>query len=162
MLWHPHVLGAMTQFSARVCFREMSVVLQMWGLGLIPTQITKAGRLGTDFNLSFWNSSCKKQPQIGKAQLKYIFLILPSKSYPNEIYQWKAKLAVTSDGKVKDICISIKNLKEVISWSKDTNSNSNAEIDFSSLSLWHRQHWKREKMLKEWAAQTTQKEKKKL
>ena len=39
--------------------------------------------------------------------------------------------AVTSGGKVKDICILIKKLKEVINWSKDTNSNSNAEIDFS-------------------------------
>ena len=39
--------------------------------------------------------------------------------------------AMTSGGKVKDICVLIKNLKEVISWSKDSNSNANAEIDFS-------------------------------
>ena len=57
-----------------------------------PMQILKAGRLGTDFNLSFWISSCKKQPQIGKTQVKYIFFILPSKCYANEIYHWKAKL----------------------------------------------------------------------
>ena len=40
-------------------------------------------------------------------------------------------IAVTSGGKVKDICMLIKNLKEVISWSKDTTSNSNTEIYFS-------------------------------
>ena len=39
--------------------------------------------------------------------------------------------AVTLGAKMKDICVLIKNLKEVISWSKDTNSNSNTEIDFS-------------------------------
>ena len=38
---------------------------------------------------------------------------------------------MTSGGKVKEIGSLIKNLKEVISRSKDTNSNSNAEIDFS-------------------------------
>ena len=43
----------------------------------------------------------------------------------------RSLIAVTSGGKVKDICILIKNLKEVISWSKDTTSNSNAEIYFS-------------------------------
>ena len=43
----------------------------------------------------------------------------------------RSLIAVTSGGKVKDICVLIKNLKEVISCSKDTNSNSNAEIDFS-------------------------------
>ena len=87
MLWCLHVPGAT---SARVYFRKTSVVLPIWGLGLIPLQIMKAERLGTGFNLSFWNSSCKKQPQIGKAQVKYIFFILSSKSYPNEIYHWKA------------------------------------------------------------------------
>ena len=43
----------------------------------------------------------------------------------------RSLFAITSGGKVKDICVLINNLEEVISWSKDTNSNSNAEIDFS-------------------------------
>ena len=38
---------------------------------------------------------------------------------------------MTSGGKVKEIGSLIKNLKEVISWSKDANSNSNTEKDFS-------------------------------
>ena len=94
MLWRLQVPGATARFSARVCFRKTSVALQISGLGLIPAQILKTGRLGTDFNLSFWISSCKKQPQIGKTQVKYIFFILPSKCYANEIeiYHWKAKL----------------------------------------------------------------------
>ena len=37
---------------------------------------------------------------------------------------------MTAGSKVKDIGSLIKNLKEVISWIKDTNSNSNAEVDF--------------------------------
>ena len=76
MLWRLQVLGATARFSAKVCFRKTSVALQISGLGLISVQILKAGRLGTDFNLSFWISLCKKQPQIGKTQVKYIFLIL--------------------------------------------------------------------------------------
>ena len=92
MLWRLQVPRATARFSARVCFRKTSVALQISGLGLIPAQILQAGRLGTDFNLSFWTSSCKKQPRIGKTQIKYIFFILPSKCYANEIYHWKAKL----------------------------------------------------------------------
>ena len=38
---------------------------------------------------------------------------------------------MTSGDKVRKIDLLIKNLKEVISWSKDTNSNSNTEAHFS-------------------------------
>ena len=38
---------------------------------------------------------------------------------------------MTSGDKVRNIDSLIKNLKEVISWSKDTNSDSNTEADFS-------------------------------
>ena len=40
--------------------------------------------------------------------------------------------AMTSVGKVKGICVLIKNSKEVISWSKDRNSNTNGEIHFKT------------------------------
>ena len=70
--------------------------------------------------------------------------------------------AMTSGGKVKDICVLIKNLKEVVSWSKDVNSNTNAEIDFSSpIFVTQAALEKEKKMFKERAAQTTQKEKEK-
>ena len=70
--------------------------------------------------------------------------------------------AVTLGAKMKDICVLIKNLKEVISWSKDTNSNSNAEIDFSKpIFVTQAALEKERKMFKERAAQTTQKEKEK-
>ena len=54
-------------------------------------------------------------------------------------------IPVTSGGNMKDIFILIRNLKEVISSSKDTNSNSNAETDFSKPIFVTRQHWKRKK-----------------
>ena len=38
---------------------------------------------------------------------------------------------MTSGSKVKDVCVLIKKLKDAISWSKDTNSNTNVEIDSS-------------------------------
>ena len=70
--------------------------------------------------------------------------------------------AMTSRGKVKDICVLTKNLKEVVSWSKDVNSNTNAEIDFSSpIFVTQAALEKEKKMFKERAAQTTQKEKEK-
>ena len=63
---------------------------------------------------------------------------------------------------MKDICVLIKNLKEVISWSKDINSNNNAEIDFSRpIFVTQAALEKEKKMFKERAAQTTQKEKEK-
>ena len=43
----------------------------------------------------------------------------------------RSLFAKISGGKVKDICVLNKNLKEVTSWSKDTKSNSSAEIEFS-------------------------------
>ena len=74
----------------------------------------------------------------------------------------RSLFAMTSGGKVKDICVLIKNLKEVISWSKDSNSNTNAEIDFSRpIFVTQAALEKEKKMFKERAAQTTQKEKEK-
>ena len=43
----------------------------------------------------------------------------------------QSQFAMISDSKMKEIGSLIKNLKKVISWSKDTCSNSNAETDFS-------------------------------
>ena len=43
----------------------------------------------------------------------------------------RSLFAKISGCKVKAICVLNKNLKEVTSWSKDTKSNSSAEIDFS-------------------------------
>ena len=41
----------------------------------------------------------------------------------------RSLFAMTSGSKVKDVCVLIKKLKDIISWSKDTNSNTNVEID---------------------------------
>ena len=72
----------------------------------------------------------------------------------------RSLFAMTSGGKVKHICVLIKNLKEVISWSKDSNSNTNAEIDFSRpIFVTQAALEKENKIFKERAAQTTQKEK---
>ena len=70
---------------------------------------------------------------------------------------------MTSGGKVKEIGSLIKNLKEVIGWSKDANSNSNAEKDFSRpIFVTQAALEKEKKMFKERAAKTTQKEKEKV
>ena len=70
---------------------------------------------------------------------------------------------MTSGGKVKEIGSLIKNLKEVISWSKDANSNSNAEKYFSRpIFVTQAALEKGKKTFKERAAQTTQKEKEKV
>ena len=69
----------------------------------------------------------------------------------------RSLFAVTSGGKVKEIVSLIKNLKEVISWSKDINSNSNARPIFVTQAALE----KEKKMFKERAAQTTQKEREK-
>ena len=67
---------------------------------------------------------------------------------------------MTSGSKVKDVCVLIKKLKDAISWSKDTNSNTNVEIDSSRpIFVTQAALEKEKKMLKERAAQTTQKEK---
>ena len=63
---------------------------------------------------------------------------------------------------MKDNCVLIKNFKEVVSWSKDVNSNTNAEINFSCPIFVPQAALEMEKkMFKERAAQTTQKEKEK-
>ena len=69
---------------------------------------------------------------------------------------------MTAGSKVKEIGPLIKNLKEVISWIKDTKSKSNAEVDFVKTNFCDIGSFgKGKKMFKERAAQTTQKEKEK-
>ena len=43
----------------------------------------------------------------------------------------RSLFATISGGNAKDICVLNENLKEVTSWSKDTKSNSSAEMIFS-------------------------------
>ena len=73
---------------------------------------------------------------------------------------YRLLFVITSGGKVKEICKLIKNLKEVISWSKDTNSNSNEKF-FNTYLCDTYSIEKGKKMLKERAAQTNQKDKEK-
>ena len=73
---------------------------------------------------------------------------------------YRSLFVITSGGKVKEICKLIKNLKEVISWSKDTNSNSNEKF-FKTYLCDTYSIEKGKKMLKERAAQTNQKDKEK-
>ena len=119
-------------------------------------QINECGGLWGILDARLENLETEKEKRMAlKIQLNFHQKVLGVKCC-------QSLFAMTSGGKVKDICVLIKNLKEVISWSKDSNSNTNAEIDFSRpIFVTQAALEKEKKMFKERAAQTTQKEKEK-